>query len=504
MTFTINIYRPKTIIIIIKNNIMKKQQHKSFSKKLSLFILLYSMLMPITSFAWNGDILIHGTTPTASHSLTAKANGELYISVPVDSAGTYKVLIYQSTDDGDTWNLLPVSYNTSSANAIVKTKMVTTGSDSVYCMYQTNAEIKFLNPESGVQGLFNTIGVETFDAAASPNGNAIYLFVDEVAINSVKRYGTLDGGLTWGGNTATVSGTGAIPKVYMTGTRLILNYYSPVQSIPANSIIRSAFYDESAPGTITPGTFQDMVTNTAVEKREFQSVIYNNTVWFFYTEGNPAQILKCRVSTDNGVTYNPEFTVEGNASVSVLKIDAKHYNGVSGGCHLAYVADSLSLAALQDQVVIRSAAISTPATFGAAVAVNDFSLTNAPPYSNVSLMPFVNGSITDIGIAWVQTPSATAQLYFDRLSNITDITENDISKTLSIYPNPAGETLNIFSDKIDLSGKPIVVSNVDGKKALATNINSRHQINLSSLSSGMYFISLNINGRVVKRMFVKM
>ena len=191
------------------------------------FLLILFVINTSNTFAWWNDILVYNGKPVAQHSLAAKSNGTLYLAVPDSSAGMYSIQLLKSTNDGNTW--LPVSNTTGPmATAITKTKMVRTGSDSVYCLYSTTAGVYLLNVETGVIGAFTSSAVADFDAAGSPAGNVIYLFVNEPLNFTIKRYTTLDGGLTWVGSTATVTSSGQTPKVYMSGTRLILNYYGPV------------------------------------------------------------------------------------------------------------------------------------------------------------------------------------------------------------------------------------------------------------------------------------
>lgn len=153
------------------------------------FLSILLVISTSNVFAWWNDILVYNNKPIAQHSMAAKSNGTLYIAVPDSSAGMYSIQLLKSTNDGNTW--LPVSNATGPmATAITKTKMVRTGSDSVYCLYSTTAGVYLLNVETGIIGSFTSSSVADFDAAGSPAGNVIYLFVNEPINFTIKRYTT--------------------------------------------------------------------------------------------------------------------------------------------------------------------------------------------------------------------------------------------------------------------------------------------------------------------------
>ncbi|HMR45356.1 MAG TPA: T9SS type A sorting domain-containing protein [Bacteroidia bacterium] len=390
-------------------------------------LLILFVINTSNTFAWWNDILVYNGNPVAQHSLAAKSNGTLYLAVPDSSAGMYSIQLLKSTNDGNTW--LPVSNTTGPmANAITKTKMVRTGSDSVYCLYSTTAGVYLLNVETGVIGAFTSSAVADFDAAGSPAGNVIYLFVNEPLNFTIKRYTTLDGGLTWGGSTATVTSSGQTPKVYMSGTRLILNYYGPVNGDPSTSKIRAATYDESVPGTIAATAFIDIVTNTAVKKKQFKSVYNFNTVWFFFTEGDTSQVIKCRISTDNGNNYGAEQIVAGNNGFSNYNFDACHYEFFGAwGCYLTYYNSNATLPPTPFPMMFTNASLSTPSVFSTPVAYSDFNVVDTPSYHLPAITAF-SGTTNDVGVAWIENSGNGNCVYFDRMSastGIHDITDDE-------------------------------------------------------------------------------
>ncbi|GEM_PF-1169525 len=483
-------------------------------KKLNILTILVAslFLMHRNASGWSNDILIHPFMPPASHSMAAKSNGMLYLCVPFDSGnGTFAINIHTSSDHGDTWTPL-IMPNAVSTSPILKTKMVVTSTDSIFCLYLSGQVIYVLNLESGILGIFNIIPVDDFDAAASPNGNVIYLFTDESSNNSIKRYGTLDGGVTWTGNTATVTSNGARPSVYMTGTRLVLNYYGPVLPDTASSVIRTAFYDEGVPGTITPGTgaFQDLVTNTSVRKKQFKSVIQSGIVWFFFTEGDAQQVIKCRISSDNGATYAPEFVLSGTAAVNSFLFDAAHYSNASGsGCYLTFFADSILFPPPLDPMVIISAAFSSPALFTPAVTYSDHTVISTPSYFLPVLVPFMNAGAQDVGVAWVEDAGFQPMVYFDRMLTPTFISEATATALqCEMVPNPLRFKTRIYFS-LALSNVRFSVYDATGRNVLqpsASEIpgaNAGFELDLSTLRNGIYYLkSISPAGQCFKK-FVK-
>ena len=70
---------------------------------------------------------------------------------------------------------------------------------------------------------------------------------------------------------------------------------------------------------------------------------------------------------------------------------------------------------------------------------------------------------------------------------------------VKLYPNPVNDVLNIET-VLDL--KSVEIFNIQGQKVLETNQN---QINVSSLSSGMYMVTIQDveNNTVTKKVIIK-
>lgn len=71
----------------------------------------------------------------------------------------------------------------------------------------------------------------------------------------------------------------------------------------------------------------------------------------------------------------------------------------------------------------------------------------------------------------------------------TKLQETTSIEGLSLYPNPVSNGKVYITSKNDLD-KEIIVFDVLGKKALQTTISSK-ELNVSTLSSGIYIIKIN-------------
>lgn len=467
-----------------------------------LKITLLSLLFSSQVLGWGNDVIISQQAPLSQHSIAAKQNGILYAGVPTALLILQNTtLFYTSADDGATWTLHPVTAPQTVGN-IVRTKMVVTSLDSLICVIQQDNTLYFVNVESGVTGQFTTTGVQDFDVAAG-TGNFIYTYVQEPNLNTIKRYGTGDGGLSWTGNTATVTSQGSRPRISMSGTRLILNYYGPVLPDTVSSVIRAAFYNETAAGTLAAGTFQDIVVNTGVKKKQFQTILNNGIAWFVFTEGDAQQVIKCRVSTDDGATYQPEFTISGDANVNAYWFGAAPvtYSGTFG-VTLTWLADSIAPSSSFDKMYFATATNSLPGVFVIPAApldtYNDY-MVLPPNYNSFPILVNYNiGLNVKSGVSWVGEIIAAPSLFYDRLDSTTGLSQTIDDKTaLNIYPSPASEFIVLSGNKSFTANSEIEIHSMEGKLVLQVPVHfttqqniSIQQIDISALPSGNYILKV--------------
>lgn len=412
---------------------------KNLTSFMSLLLLLVTILK---ASAWSNDVQVSSNPSLSNHCIAAKTNGTLYIgeSVANPTPGSQpSVTVYSSSNYGTNWTELSTVL---SIQPILRTKMVRTVLDSVYLIFATNSTIRFLNVESGVTGQFNASAIVDFDAVASMTGNAIYLFVEEPGNTSIRRYATLDAGLTWSPLTATVTTQGARPRLAIYMNQLILNYYGPVAVDTISSKIRAARYNESTPGTLTPGAFIDINSNL-VPKKQFQTVMANGKVWFFFSEGNPETTIKCNVSTNNGISYSAEQVVAGSIAQPAFSFDACSFNsGGSEGCYLTYFNASSVVPPTPDPMMITYSTTNTPFIFSTPVAYSDFNVTTSPSWIRPAVVSFINNAVFDVGVAWVQDDGNGSAIYFDHELAVTSVAENQ-NDYFALIQNPANRFLKI-------------------------------------------------------------
>ncbi|MBQ9254524.1 MAG: T9SS type A sorting domain-containing protein [Bacteroidales bacterium] len=102
--------------------------------------------------------------------------------------------------------------------------------------------------------------------------------------------------------------------------------------------------------------------------------------------------------------------------------------------------------------------------------------------------------VTLYGYAYQSTPNTLI-----RAGQTTDLgLSEQNANTLSVYPNPAKDVLNINADNI----QSVSIFNAMGQKVY-NSANSDGNINISNLENGVYFLNVLSNGVVLKQRFIK-
>lgn len=86
-------------------------------------------------------------------------------------------------------------------------------------------------------------------------------------------------------------------------------------------------------------------------------------------------------------------------------------------------------------------------------------------------------------------------------STVVSIPEFD-RDALSIFPNPAQETLYINYTE-DLAGSKTTLYDLSGRVIMYSVLTTAKSIDISSLKPGMYWLQIDINGQLVNRKFIK-
>lgn len=140
------------------------------------------------------------------------------------------------------------------------------------------------------------------------------------------------------------------------------------------------------------------------------------------------------------------------------------------------------------------------------------SLSNEPAshgYIVYKIKPKVDIALGDI-------MAAQAHIYFDfnpaidtntvttTVQNVAGVKENALGDFM-IYPNPASGKVSLKLNNIGVTASEAVIADVLGKTILTSSIeNNEADIDISSLRSGVYFITINMQGkRSTKKLIVK-
>lgn len=89
-------------------------------------------------------------------------------------------------------------------------------------------------------------------------------------------------------------------------------------------------------------------------------------------------------------------------------------------------------------------------------------------------------------------------------TEIESLNNTLFENTIHVYPNPTkGDLFLEFSDQIEKSGE-VSIKDISGRTIFRENITqSKIYFNLSSYSSGIYILSINIDGKSINQKIVK-
>jgi hypothetical protein len=96
-------------------------------------------------------------------------------------------------------------------------------------------------------------------------------------------------------------------------------------------------------------------------------------------------------------------------------------------------------------------------------------------------------------------------LFKNTNTNVNEISSSILNTNLKVYPNPASDILNISLSNINFKNSNIVVYNVSGMEVSKSTMNGANaQLNIESLSNGVYFVKVsNENGFSKTVKFIK-
>lgn len=253
------------------------------------------------------------------------------------------------------------------------------------------------------------------------------------------------------------------------------------------------------------GTYNVSVTNTLTGCNSSDTITVTINTPPTVDLGNDTAICGDHLVLDAG---NPGMTYLWNNSTTQQTLSAfmtGQYSVVVTDANGCTASDAINITFNQIPVVTFTFAVPV-----VCLADQLFPLTTGSPAGGTYSGPGVSAGNFDPqtagigthGITYVFTDSvgcessATDSVVVDACLNINATATSSVS----IYPNPANEVLNVVFDRMS-TAKTIYISDVTGRIVHTENVNGRTQIavNISELSSGIYFV--NAGGTPMK--FVK-
>jgi len=95
------------------------------------------------------------------------------------------------------------------------------------------------------------------------------------------------------------------------------------------------------------------------------------------------------------------------------------------------------------------------------------------------------------------------EVFYDNISLQADaLSVDEFSTTsLKVYPNPANDVINIGSNDTQIS--EVILYDILGTKVLSQNELSNNRLDISGLTSGVYFMKISANGNSITRKIIK-
>ena len=455
---------------------------------------------------WGTDLVAFNTEPFGKVSGVRRATDTIYIAVP-DTLGLTGggLRILKTSNNGANWlQMITVSQT----GVIPKTRMIRSGLDTVYCVFQAPAgnnvyilrvNLPFADP---IRAIF-TGGYRDFDAWASSTGG-LYVFLDSLGTNNIPRNASTNGGITWS-QRALVTSAGAHPFTIKSGTgdTAILMYYTTAASLidTTTAALTSARYRESAPGTLSSIAFLTGFITAGTQRDQFGAVLHSGVAWIFYTSGAPgSRNIMFRSSTNGGTSFGAETPFATRPGVDEYWFDIQHYSLGSGGLDVIYYYDSTGGPSnTSDKILYTSATTGAPETFSIATQISE----HAPQPSARGYIPFLveyYNAGGDAGVLWVGLDGANRRLYFDRLNAVVGVNnQNGIPEIYSLsqnYPNPFNPSTKIDFAIPKNGFVTLKVYDILGQE-VAQLLNKDFQAgsytvdyNASMLPSGVYFYKI--------------
>ncbi len=119
--------------------------------------------------------------------------------------------------------------------------------------------------------------------------------------------------------------------------------------------------------------------------------------------------------------------------------------------------------------------------------VENWTWVNLIPLGNVDSLEFTLRS-TDVGGFGINTPLYYCIENFETANSPVGIAETKNDATISVYPNPIINIINIQSGEINSTA---ILTDVNGKVLISSRFNFSTSIDATGLSKGIYFLGVN-------------
>jgi hypothetical protein len=454
------------------------------------------------------DVLIADSEPEGPISGVKATDGTVWVAINDTTISAGRGLVfYKSTNNGTNWT----QHGTFIQPAFKadQVKMFKAG-DSTYCFFRIGGTVYRFNVGNSSFGTFTpAANITQFDVVASST-NSLYIYYANAT--QVIRYGSIDGGFTWANNGNVTTNVRPVLGISATGDTLDVMYRGAGGETTAITRFR---YRETAPGVLAVTGSSLAVLAAGPTRTQYYPFRYSGVEWIVYTEGTTPNIeLKCIVSVNGGTTYGAPITIATGAGIDNFWFaGGMSVTGSFIGLDLFYYRDSVIAGPptnASDKLKYAYASVTNSSAFGYLVP----GVSENPPVSN-STADYKPCAIelgnADVGVIFVGETSGSRKVYFDRLSSITNITNNNtIADNYSLsqnYPNPFNPSTTIKFSIPKSEYVSLKIYDIMGKE-IATLVNSQLNMgsysvdfNAKNLSSGVYFYKL-ISGDFteVKRM----
>jgi hypothetical protein len=143
---------------------------------------------------------------------------------------------------------------------------------------------------------------------------------------------------------------------------------------------------------------------------------------------------------------------------------------------------------------------------------------NGRDFYVIGTTPSKGNSTSEVAYSFMDTRPVDGTAYYrvksieqsgqGKYTNVVKVNSGKTLSMLSVYPNPVRSQLNInISNNATFGKATYAISNIQGKiiqQSYIQGINGIHQLDVSALAPGMYFITLtNLNGERLMEKFIR-